>query len=52
MSKSNQLNLSSTQAPRRHSRTLDLKPLDFERRFIDDLIATDDAIIRKGDSLK
>src|SRR5258706_14874194 len=39
MSKSKQPNHEPKQAPRRPARTLVLKPLDFERRFIDDLIS-------------
>src|SRR5260370_29430865 len=37
MSKSKQTKYQLRQAPRRPGRTLDLKPLDFEHRFIDDL---------------
>jgi hypothetical protein len=38
MSKSSQTKYQPKQAPRRPGRSLDLKPLDFERRFIDDFI--------------
>ncbi|HMG74785.1 MAG TPA: hypothetical protein VK582_14890, partial [Pyrinomonadaceae bacterium] len=38
MSKSIQTKYQPSQAPRRPGRSLDLKPLDFERRFIDDSI--------------
>ena len=38
MSKSKQPNLRATQALPRRSQSLPLKPLDFEHRFIDDLI--------------
>ena len=37
MSKSSQTKYQPKQAPRRPARSLDLKPLDFEHRFIDDL---------------
>ncbi len=40
MSKSNLTNHQATQALGRRARSLDLKPLDFGCRFIDDLIGT------------
>ena len=45
MSESKQQSTKS-EAPRRRSQSLSLKPLDFERRFIDDLIARDARLAR------
>src|SRR5436309_3322267 len=41
MSKSSQTKYQPKQAPRRPGRSLDLKPLDFEHRFIDESMKID-----------